>query len=71
MDIAASMSGTVFRVLVNPGDVVSAGDEVIILESMKMEIPIIAEEGGKVEQVLVQEGDFVQEGQTVVTLKSP
>ncbi|OUM90376.1 MAG: acetyl-CoA carboxylase biotin carboxyl carrier protein subunit [Bacillus thermozeamaize] len=69
MDIAASMSGTVFRVLVNPGDEVSAGDEVIILESMKMEIPIIAEEGGKVEQVLVQEGDFVQEGQTVVTLK--
>lgn len=71
MEITASMSGTVFRVLVNPGDEVSAGDEVIILESMKMEIPIIAEEGGKVEQVLVQEGDFVQEGQTVVTLKSP
>ncbi len=71
MDIVASMSGTVFRVLVNSGDEVSGGDEVIILESMKMEIPIIAEEGGKVEQVLVQEGDFVQEGQTVVTLKSP
>jgi len=69
MDICASMSGTVFRVLVKPGDQVQAGDDVIILESMKMEIPIAAEEGGTVREVRVAEGDFVQEGDVVVVVE--
>ncbi len=68
MNITSSMSGTVFRVLVKPGDAVNAGDEVIILESMKMEIPVVAEESGTVQEVRVAEGDFVQEGDVVVVL---
>ncbi|MFO7264367.1 MAG: acetyl-CoA carboxylase biotin carboxyl carrier protein subunit [Bacillaceae bacterium G1] len=68
MEITASMSGTVFRVLVKPGDQVHAGDEVIVLESMKMEIPVVAEESGTVQEVRVAEGDFVQEGDVVVVL---
>lgn len=68
MKICANMSGTVFRVLVKAGDQVNPGDEVIILESMKMEIPVVAEEGGTVQEVRVKEGDFVQEGDVVVVL---
>ena len=69
MNVTSSMSGTVFKVLVQPGDHVNAGDEVIILESMKMEIPIVAEEGGTVKEVRVGEGEFVQEGDVVVVLE--
>jgi len=68
MKICANMSGTVIRVLVKAGDQVNPGDEVIILESMKMEIPVVAEEGGTVQEVRVKEGDFVQEGDVVVVL---
>ena len=68
MNICANMSGTVFRVLVKPGDQVNEGDEVMILESMKMEIPVVAEAGGTVQEVRVAEGDFVQEGDVVVVL---
>ncbi|OUM86850.1 MAG: acetyl-CoA carboxylase biotin carboxyl carrier protein subunit [Bacillus thermozeamaize] len=68
MNVTSSMSGTVFRILVQPGDQVNPGDEVMILESMKMEIPIVAEEGGTVKEVRVAEGEFVQEGDVVVVL---
>ncbi len=68
MNVTSSMSGTVFRILVQHGDQVNAGDEVMILESMKMEIPIVAEEGGTVKEIRVGEGDFVQEGDVVVVL---
>lgn len=69
MNVYASMSGTVFRILVQPGDQVNPGDEVVILESMKMEIPITAEEGGTVKEVRVSEGEFVQEGDVVVVME--
>ncbi|GAJ98068.1 acetyl-CoA carboxylase biotin carboxyl carrier protein subunit [Geomicrobium sp. JCM 19055] len=68
-DIKASMSGSAWKVLVKPGDVVKVKDEVAILESMKMEIPIEAEVEGVVSAVLKQEGDFVQEGDVIVKLK--
>lgn len=66
--IKASMAGTVWKVLVKPGDAVAPGQDVVILESMKMEIPITAEAGGTVRAVKVGEGDFVNEGDVVVEL---
>jgi acetyl-CoA carboxylase biotin carboxyl carrier protein len=66
--IKSNMAGTVWKVLVQPGDVVKAGQDVIILESMKMEIPITAETAGTVKAVKVKEGDFVNDGDLVVEL---
>jgi len=68
MQIRAGITGTVFKVLVANGDVVAAGDEVMVLESMKMEIPVQVERGGRVGAVLVREGDSVTEDQTVLEL---
>jgi acetyl-CoA carboxylase biotin carboxyl carrier protein len=66
--IVASLAGTVFKVLVKPGDSVAPGQEVVRLESMKMEIPVEAEVGGTVQEVLVSEGAFVNEGDPLVML---
>lgn len=64
--VTSTMAGTVFKVLANAGDEVTASQTLIILESMKMEIPVDAEFGGKVAEVLVSEGDFVNEGDALV-----
>lgn len=68
-EIVASMAGNVWKVLVVEGDEVKAGQDVAILESMKMEIPIAAEEDGIVKRVLIQEGDFVNESAVLVELE--
>lgn len=68
-EITASMAGTVLGVLVSEGDNVSAGQEIVKLESMKMEIPIESEEDGEVAEVKANEGDFVNEGDVLVVLK--
>lgn len=60
--ITANMAGNVWKILVKAGDQVRAGQDVVILESMKMEIPIEAESGGTVKAIKVKEGDFVNEG---------
>ena len=62
------MAGNVFKVLVNPGDIVASGDVVVVLEAMKMETEIRASSGGAVSQVLAREGDAVAVGATLVTL---
>ena len=67
-DIVANMAGTVFQVLVTAGDKVSEGQDVIVLESMKMEVPIASGAAGTVKQILVAVGDFVNEGDAVVEL---
>ena len=59
--IVASMAGSVWKVLVKEGEEIKAGQDVIILESMKMEIPIAAENDGIVKKVHIQEGDFVND----------
>ncbi len=66
--VVASLAGTVFKVLVKPGDAVEAGQEVVVMESMKMEIPIEAESAGIVHEIPVNEGDFVNEGDPLVIL---
>ncbi|MCY0869955.1 MAG: acetyl-CoA carboxylase biotin carboxyl carrier protein subunit [Firmicutes bacterium] len=66
--IAADMAGTVFKVLVAQGDEVATGQDVVVLESMKMEVPVAAAVAGRVTRVAVAEGDFVNEGDTLVEL---
>lgn len=68
MEIVASMAGNVWKVLVAEGEEVKAGQDVVILESMKMEIPIAAEEDGIVTRVHIQEGDFVNDADVLVEL---
>ena len=68
-EIIASMAGSVWKVLVKPGDQVEEDQDVVILESMKMEIPIVAEFEGTVKEVKVAEGDFVNEGDVIVVVE--
>lgn len=66
--IKAQMAGTVFEVSVQEGDAITKGQTVIILESMKMEIPHDATTAGTVVKVFVAEGDFVEEEALLVEL---
>lgn len=68
--IVATMAGNVWKVLVNVGDTVEEGQDVVILESMKMEIPIAAECNGVVKEVKTSEGEFVNEGDVLVEIES-
>jgi biotin carboxyl carrier protein len=67
-EIKAHITGVVFQIAAKTGDRVSAGDAVIVLESMKMEIPVEAPRAGVVQAIRVQEGQTVQEGDTVAVL---
>jgi biotin carboxyl carrier protein len=67
-DIVAEMVANVIKIVVAPGETLQAGDTVVLLESMKMEIPVLAEVPGTVAAVKVSEGDVVQEGDILVTL---
>jgi acetyl-CoA carboxylase biotin carboxyl carrier protein len=68
VDVVAEMVANVLKVVVATGDRIAAGDSVALLESMKMEIPVLAEHGGTVVAVRVGEGDVVQEGDVLVTI---
>jgi len=68
-EIIAEMVANVMRVEVSPGDAVVPGDTVVLLESMKMEIPVLAEAPGTVAAVKVSAGDVVQEGDVLVTVE--
>ncbi|MCF1182964.1 sodium-extruding oxaloacetate decarboxylase subunit alpha [Marichromatium gracile] len=67
-EVPAPLAGTVFKVLVKPGDQVASGDVVMILEAMKMETEVRSPEGGTVAAVCASEGDAVQVGQALLTL---
>ncbi len=68
VDIAAEMVANVIEVTVEVGQRVEAGDAVVLLESMKMEIPVLTETPGTVRAVKVSSGDVVQEGTVMLTL---
>jgi acetyl-CoA carboxylase biotin carboxyl carrier protein len=68
-DIEAHITGTVWKIEVKVGDDVEEGDTVVILESMKMEMPVEAEDEGKVAEIVVEEGQAVSEGDTLVVLE--
>jgi biotin carboxyl carrier protein len=67
-EVRAEMAANVLKVLVRVGDPVVAGTTLVLLESMKMEIPVLAEAEGTVTAVTVSEGDVVQEGDSLVEL---
>jgi acetyl-CoA carboxylase biotin carboxyl carrier protein len=67
-EICAEMVANVIQIVVGPDDEVAAGATLLVLESMKMEIPVLAEHGGTVTEVRVTEGDVVQEGDILVVL---
>jgi acetyl-CoA carboxylase biotin carboxyl carrier protein len=69
VEIKSEITGTVWQVKVQPGAKVESGDTLIVIESMKMEIPVITEDGGTVKEVLVKEKDPVAEGQVVAILE--
>jgi acetyl-CoA carboxylase biotin carboxyl carrier protein len=68
-DIEAHITGTVWKIEVAPGDNVDEGDTVLILESMKMEMPVEAEDAGVVKEIKVEEGESVSEGDVLVVLE--
>jgi acetyl-CoA carboxylase biotin carboxyl carrier protein len=68
VQIQAEMVANVMKVYVAPGDRVAPGDTVALLESMKMEIPVLSEHEGTVTAVNADAGDVVQEGDALVTL---
>lgn len=67
--LLSSMAGNVYKVLVKPGDRVKSDEEVVILESMKMEIPIAVEKHATIKEIKVNEGDFVNEGDVILELE--
>ena len=68
VEYRAEMVANVLTILVEVGQEISAGDTMIMLESMKMEIPVFADAAGTVEYVPVQQGDVVQEGDVLVVV---
>ena len=69
MEVRAEMVANVWKVVVAQGDSVTDGDTLVILESMKMEIPVLAEGDGTVSVLHVSEGDVVQEGDVIAVIE--
>jgi len=68
-ELKAHITGVVFQIVAKAGDAVAAGEPVIVLESMKMEIPVEAPRAATVKEILVAEGQTVQEGDTLALLE--
>ena len=68
-DVEAHITGNVWKIEVSVGDQVEDGDTVLILESMKMEIPVEAEDDGTVKEIRCEEGQAVSEGDVLVVLE--
>ena len=67
-EVCAEMVANVLQIVVAPGDSVAAGDTLLLLESMKMEIPVLVDAPGTVGEVRGTEGEVVQEGDVLVVL---
>ena len=68
-DVEAHITGTGWKIECQGGDSIEEGDTVVILESMKMEMPVEAEDSGTVKEILCSEGQSVSEGDTLVVLE--
>ncbi len=68
-EIVSSMAGTILNVVVSEGETVEAGKVVVMLESMKMEIPIESQVNGVVKAIRVSPGEFVNEGDVLIVLE--
>jgi acetyl-CoA carboxylase biotin carboxyl carrier protein len=69
--VTAHITGTVWKIVVKQGDAVAEGQECVIIESMKMEMPVEAPGAVVVERILVAEGQAVAEGDALLTLAAP
>ena len=69
IEVKAEITGNVWKVLAKPGQKVEEDEAIVMLESMKMEIPISAPEPGTVKEILVSEGEVVTEGSVVARLE--
>jgi acetyl-CoA carboxylase biotin carboxyl carrier protein len=67
--VSSEVAGNVWKVLVQPGDAVTADQDLLIIESMKMEIPVSAPAAGTVNELLVAEGEAVGEEQVLLRLQ--
>lgn len=70
MDVRAELTATVWKVVAEVGASVSAGDELLILESMKMEIPVAAPSSGTIAALSVNEGDAISEGDVLAVIEA-
>jgi acetyl-CoA carboxylase biotin carboxyl carrier protein len=68
VEVRAEMVANVWKVVASQGDTVSDGDTLVILESMKMEIPVLAESDGTLTELRVAEGQVVQEGDVIAVI---
>ena len=68
VEVTASVPGKVFKIEANVGATVKAGDPIVILEAMKMEIPVVAPEDGTVASINVAVGDAVESGDVLATM---
>jgi biotin carboxyl carrier protein len=68
-ELKADVTGSVWKIVASSGQVLQPGDTVMILESMKMEIPVLAEDGGTLAELRVAEGQPVSEGQTLALVQ--
>jgi acetyl-CoA carboxylase biotin carboxyl carrier protein len=68
-NVEAHITGTVWKIECQVGQSVDEGDTLVILESMKMEMPVEAEDGGTVKEIRCEEGQSVSEGETLVVLE--
>ena len=68
-EVRAEMVANVWKVVAAEGDTIADGDTLVILESMKMEIPVLAETSGTLTKLAVAEGDVVQEGDLIAVIQ--
>ena len=68
--IQAEMVSNVLKIVVTVGDQIGPGDTVVILESMKVEIPVVCESGGVITEIAVHEGEVIQEGDLIAVIDS-
>jgi acetyl-CoA carboxylase biotin carboxyl carrier protein len=68
--LLSEVTGSVWEISAQPGQQLAPGDTVMVLESMKMEIPVLCEDGGTVVEILVSQGEAVAEGQPLVMVAS-
>lgn len=68
-EVRAEMVANVWKIVANQGDAIADGDTIVILESMKMEIPVLAESAGTLTEVRVSEGQVVQEGDVIAVIE--
>ena len=70
VDIKAEITGNIWKILAQPGQQVGEDEPIVMMESMKMEIPVSAPEAGTVKEILVKEGDVVTEGSVVARIEA-